>query len=276
MNITAVRTAFFSPTGGTKKVLDAIAAATGLPPGVPANLTTPRSLTETIPAFRRDELVVLGAPVYSGRLPRVAAQRIQRLKAPGTPAVLVVVYGNRDYEDALRELRDTAVAAGFTPIAAAAFIGEHSFSNSKTPIAADRPDQADIEAAAGFGRQVQAKLAGLPALEAVPALAVPGNHPYKAFTPAMEEQQAQTTAPVVDAAKCIACGTCVNVCPVGVAAFLGPSAVGRCLRCHTCIRRCPTAARSFPADTPTAAGIAKAAAWLSASFSQRREPVLFL
>ena len=42
-------------------------------------------------------------------------------------------------------LKDLAVEAGFKPIAGGAFIGEHSFADSKFPIAHRRPDQKDNE-----------------------------------------------------------------------------------------------------------------------------------
>lgn len=58
------------------------------------------------------ELCVIAVPVYGGRVAATALQRLQRLKGNGSPAILVVVYGNRDYEDALLELRDTAVQLG--------------------------------------------------------------------------------------------------------------------------------------------------------------------
>ena len=61
-----------------------------------------------------------------------------------SPAVAVVVYGNRDYDDALLELRDWCVAHGFVPVAGAAFIGEHSYSRPDRPIAGGRPDNPDL------------------------------------------------------------------------------------------------------------------------------------
>lgn len=64
------------------------------------------------------ELCVIAVPVYGGRVAATALQRLQRLKGNGSPAILVVVYGNRDYEDALLELRDTAVQLGFVPLTA--------------------------------------------------------------------------------------------------------------------------------------------------------------
>ena len=83
---------------------------------------------------------------------------MRRVKGDGTPAVLVVVYGNREFEDALIELRDLMVEQGFRPVAGAAFIGEHSFSNDATPIALGRPDAEDLVKARAFGEEVRTTL----------------------------------------------------------------------------------------------------------------------
>ena len=56
----------------------------------------------------------------------------------------MVVYGNRDYEDALLELSDRAKDWGLTPVAAGAFIGEHSYSRPSLPVAEGRPDEDDL------------------------------------------------------------------------------------------------------------------------------------
>ncbi len=63
----------------------------------------------------RGGLTIIGVPVYTGRVALEAVRGIQRFKAKNAPAVLVVVYGNREYEDALLELQDIVVEAGFTP-----------------------------------------------------------------------------------------------------------------------------------------------------------------
>lgn len=101
-------------------------------------------------------LIAIGAPVYGGRVPLDVVNYLQTLHGNGQAAVLVAVYGNRDYEDALLELRDIAKDRGFVPVAAAAFIGEHSFSTEESSIAAGRPDKADIESAEKFADSVPA------------------------------------------------------------------------------------------------------------------------
>ena len=97
------------------------------------DLTPPEA---RIPPFveMQAELVVIGAPVYGGRIPIDAKFRLQRINANNTPAVIVVMYGNRKYEDALLELNDIVVETGFKPVAGGAFIGKHSFENDSIPI----------------------------------------------------------------------------------------------------------------------------------------------
>ena len=73
--------------------------------------------------------------------------------------MLVALYGNREFDDALVELRDLSAAKGFNIIAAGAFIGEHSFSTPTQPIAAGRPDADDLKQAIQFGKQVATKIA---------------------------------------------------------------------------------------------------------------------
>ena len=99
-------------------------------------------------------ITVIVVPVYGGRIAETALERMEGIYGQDSPAVAVVVYGNRDYDDALLELRDWCVAHGFVPVAGAAFIGEHSYSRPDRPIAGGRPDNPDLQKARAFGEQV--------------------------------------------------------------------------------------------------------------------------
>jgi hypothetical protein len=125
MDINAAKLIYFSPTQTTRKIIEGISQGLQFANLEHVNLTLPAAETQKFPVFS-DDLALIGSPVYSGRLPAVAISRFRKLKGNGAPAVIVVVYGNRAYEDALLELRDVALEAGFKPIAAGAFIGEHS------------------------------------------------------------------------------------------------------------------------------------------------------
>ena len=117
--------AHFSPTGGTKRVADAIAAGFAVP-------VAQMDLTKADSAFSlggHDGLMAV-LPVFAGRVPQIALERLSALKGSGQKAVAVVVYGNREFDDALLETRDALEANGFRVIAAAAFIAEHSMHRS--------------------------------------------------------------------------------------------------------------------------------------------------
>ena len=265
MNLASVKLIYFSPTHTTRRILEGIAHGM---PGLPIDhldLTPPLTRTQEFEA-PHDALAVIGAPVYGGRIPIEAVYRLRRLKGNGAPAVLVVVYGNRAYEDALVELRDLAVEQGFTPVAAGAFIGEHSFSNAATPIAHGRPDLDDMRHAAEFGKRVQEKLETLPACDCLPLLYVPGNVPYK------ERQTPSQIPPVRQEALCAKCGKCVTVCPTA-AIMMGDTVVTNpslCIICCACIKSCPAGARTI--EDPRIRQIAER---LSLNCRTRQQPEMY-
>ena len=158
MPVNLVQSIYFSPTRTTARIVAAIARGTQLPAAEPLDLTPPEARTWRIEAAQ-DALAIIGAPVYGGRIPPEAVVRLRRLRAHETPAGIVVVYGNRAYEDVLLELRDLVIEQGFIPIAAAAFIGEHSYSTEVTPIAHGRPDVLDLAQAQEFGALIRDRLA---------------------------------------------------------------------------------------------------------------------
>lgn len=217
------------------------------------------------PIEMEGELFVIVTPVYGGRVPALALQRLQRLKGNGAPAILVVVYGNRDYEDALLELRDTAISLGFMPLTAGAFIGEHSYSTPELPIAAGRPDTDDLQQAREFGKTSLEKWNRLHTTDTpIPELAVKGNFPYKPWTPGAPACPTCTES-------CFACGECIEVCPTHAIQFNADQTgietdIHRCIKCCACVKYCPNEARKF--STPFAA-------ILHEKCSTRRQPELF-
>ncbi len=240
MEIETVRLIYFSPTGTTRRVLQGIAQGLAATVGAPVDLTPPAAETQDIPALG-DGLALIGAPVYAGRIPPVAARRLRRVQGRDTPAVVVVVYGNRAYEDALLELRDLVVAQGFVPVAGAAFIGEHSYSTAAMPIAAGRPDAADLALAAAFGQRVRERLAAVKALAELPPLEVPGKRPYRQW------RWGTPIPPASDAARCTLCGTCATVCPTGAITLAGrvQTNAAECILCCACVKSCPSGAMAL-------------------------------
>ncbi len=178
MHIRSLKLIYFSPTQTTRKVLEGIAQGTKTGAVECIDLTLPDVRGGVFGALN-DELAIIGTPVYAGRVPLAAVERFKRIRANRTPAVFVVTYGNRAFEDALLELRNLAEEARFVPVAAAAFIGEHSFSVDEIPLAAGRPDARDMDRAREFGKTVVRKLGSITRLNELSPLQVPGNYPHR-------------------------------------------------------------------------------------------------
>lgn len=262
----SLKLVFFSPTETTAKILNGIAQ------GIDHDIVRRTDLTPPDARFReveqlRDELTIIGTPVYAGRVPAEAVRRLQLIKGHDTPAVVVVVYGNREFEDALLELRDIVAGLGFRPIAGGAFIGEHSYSSAATPIAAGRPDREDMEKARRFGESIQEKLNRLQTIADMPVLQVPGNYPY------VEWGHPPSMAPITVESLCTLCAECAAACPtaaitVEASVFTDKEA---CIRCSACIKKCPSGARKWEN-----ARIDQIRKWLNENCGQRKEPRIYL
>ena len=288
----------FSPTCTSRKIAEAVAAGmTGISGGTAGYADASRQIrTIDLTLDRSDspivvgagETVVLGAPVYAGRVAPEAVRRLQRIKAAAgavIPTVVTVTYGNRDYEDALVELYDLAVSLGLSPFAAGAFIGEHSYSTPEMPVAEGRPDTLDLTDARIFGGECARKLDSSGAFA---PFHIKGNRPYKEpFRPASDTSHKASgastdggpakPAPAVPPAPvtadgCPLCGECVRVCPTGAVSIdLNARKVltdpSLCIRCCACVKACPAGLRTYA--TPIAT-------FLHEHCSARRDPETFM
>ena len=131
MKLEKIWAIYFSGTGTTRRTVERIAGGIASRLNLPAesvDFSRPAVRQETL-GFGEMDLVVFGTPVYAGRVPNVLLPFLQeRIVGGGALAVPVVLFGNRNYDDALIELRNILAADGMHPIAAGAFVGEHSFS----------------------------------------------------------------------------------------------------------------------------------------------------
>lgn len=224
--VTAV---YFSPTGGTKKYVRAIAEKLSSEPQF-IDLTDPQTRGKQY-SFGKDDLVIFGAPVYAGRLPMIEGGIFDNFQGSNTAAVFTVSYGNREFDDALLEEKDILEARGFKGVAASGWIAPHTFSDR---IAAGRPDAQDLQAVNTFAEQIKEILQK----DDPGVLSVPGNRPYKDAKP-------MTLAPQATE-DCIACGLCAKVCPTGVIdkEDVKKSDASRCIACLACVKKCPKHART--------------------------------
>ncbi len=199
---------YFSPTGGTKRVMDCLAQ--GWDKAEALDLSDPTTDYSSF-SFGAEDLCLIGVPSFGGRVPQTAVERLGKMKADRTPAVLVCVYGNRAYEDTLLELSDTLTAAGFRPRAAVAAIAEHSIMHQ---FAAGRPDEADARELAEFAERIKVSLME----DADKELTLPGNRPYKPFGGTLKPSVTES---------CTGCGICAKVCPVQAISVDNPKILQR-------------------------------------------------
>lgn len=266
MNVSRIKLIYFSATGTTQKVLESIAKGIAVEDVAHINLTLPKSAQQTVPPFS-DELVIIGAPVYGGRLPVEAINRFKQLKASKTLAILIVVYGNREFEDALLELKNLAIELGFNPVAGGAFIGEHSFASEAVPIANGRPDGPDIQKAMAFGSKIKNKIIKLQSPDAPVELEIPGSFPYEATG-----ARPMAVSPITQKDTCTVCGTCAGVCPTAAISINASvsTQVELCIRCCACVKSCPEGARMI--EDSMWKDIAN---WLNQNCGERKEPQFF-
>ena len=231
---------YFSPTHTTRKICQAIASGMGE--------KNPKILNITLPSVRKELIskpdsamtgikhLIVGAPVYEGKLPVQVIECLNALRGKDKKCTLVVVYGNRDYGIALRHMAEILTGKGFTITAAGAFIGQHSYSNV-IPVAMGRPDEKDLELAAQFGTRAIGVSSYLTAEDMPIQIDMfsrsKGYHPLK---------------PVFYPEKCSQCASCAEVCPIGIidpetGGYIHRNATDDCIGCMACVFSCENEAR---------------------------------
>lgn len=246
-----LRTIYFSATGTSKKV--ALAISQTIATEFVVEDITFQSLQNT--TYATNDLLCVAVPVYGGGVTPVALKRLEAIRGNNTPAVVVVVYGNRNFERAAVQMSDFLAERGFITIAVAAFVGEHSYSTEQYPIAVGRPAEGDINDAKHFGQLVKEKLArGIESVD-VSALQCPdsGEENVKAFVEFVKGYQAEQAKnpikllPITDEDRCVMCGVCVDVCPMEAIDRENVSVVDStlCIKCCACVKECPKEAKTL-------------------------------
>lgn len=269
-----INTLYFSATDTTRKVV------TGIAEGIAGRMdgqTKVNHIDFTLPAgrekpavFGKDDLVVVGVPVYAGRVPNVLLSYLHTISGNGALAVAIVLFGNRDYDDALLELADILAEQNFTVISGGAFVGEHSFSKT---LGANRPDEKDMALVNDFAGQIYAKLTAQTEFNHIN---VKGNRPYRKYYVPKDENGApvkdfRLITPITNE-DCTDCKLCAEVCPMGSIDYDKPSEInGICIKCCACIKICPVQAKYF--DDPN---YLRHKRELEIAFDRRSEPETFI
>lgn len=249
----------FSPTGGTQHIVNILTENWGYTIHK-VDLTNAMTDYTTI-QFGEEDLVIIGVPSYSGRVPTVAAERISQIKSHHTNCILVCAYGNRAYEDTLIELKDIVEQHHFNVIAAVAAIAEHSIMHQ---YAKGRPDLQDEHELLSFSKQILTKLTNK-LHNPVESLQIPGNRPYRKLS----------SVPLVPKAhlNCIECGLCAKNCPTQAIHLRDVHKVDRkkCIACMRCVTRCPVSTRGVNPFIVSVAALA-----LQKACSKRKQNELYI
>ena len=249
MKIRTVQGVYFSATGTTERVVTCVAKAAAMVAGAEYksfSFSLPLA-REQLLEFTNEDLVVIGIPTYAGRVPNLLLPFIrEKILGNGALATPVTLFGNRNFDDALIELRDILQGNGFYTISAGAFVGEHSFS---TILGADRPDDEDMALAAKLGEETAKKIQHMysPPAEAIPVKGEVPLRPY--YTPRDRHGNPINilkVKPKTNISKCVKCGLCAAVCTMG---SIDPddvsSVTGICVKCNACTKKCPAQAKYF-------------------------------
>lgn len=218
---------YFSPTGGTKRVLDIVCAPWDCEKEYADLSAIPKTALPM--SFREGDLCVVSVPSFSGRVPQFILPILQKLQGNGAKAILISTYGNRAFDDTLLELKDTMEQSGFLCCCAIAAATRHSV---VPKYGAGRPDAEDAKELQQFSKQCRAALQ-----EPYSPVHVPGSKPYREYTPIPVKPKANK--------RCIGCGLCAKSCPVHAIPSSNyrtctPSA---CISCLQCVAACPEHAR---------------------------------
>ena len=218
---------YFSPTGGTEKVVETLASVWENHEKIDLTPLEAKSNKE----FKEEDVCLIAVPSYGGRVPAIAVERISKLKVNNAKAIAVVVYGNRDYEDTMLELQEVLENCGFRVGAMVTAIAEHSVERS---VAANRPDSKDIDELTKFAKEIKEKFnLGDINTELKPK----GNKPYREYNGIPLKPKGCW--------GCNGCGVCATVCPVGAISKDENKKVDKekCVSCMRCIKACPSNAR---------------------------------
>jgi len=261
---------YFSPTGTTKKVCAAVARGMGARDFQVFDITLPAIrasiMNNTKTVFENIDHLIVGAPVYSGKLPLQVLECLRAIDGDGKGSSAIVVYGNRDYGVALHRMVELLAEHNFNVSAAGAFIGQHSYSDI-IPVAMGRPDELDLEKAHHLGlRSLSANICLSPEHIPVQIDMVSKSNKYSSIKPFHID------------AQCIQCGKCAKKCPVGLLCsdtgkYLNREAKKHCIGCMACVNICIQKAKIAKVN-PIAKLIIKLI--LRKASKERKEPLIIV
>lgn len=249
MSISRIVCAYFSPTGGTKRV--AMALQKGFlegikdytPQVISFNCLTLARRSEHTPQFTANDLLVFAYPVFYGRMPW-ALQDWPQLQGNGASAIVVSVYGNRAIEDGERETMAMLKKHGFKIVGRIEAIAEHSLCRT---LAAHRPNEQDQAKLRDMTKQIMQTI----------VTAEKEDHELKTLsfddqTPLKPRAQVATVPqPLIVDESTIECHKrSVLMCPCGIidpeTLRVEEANLSQCMNCTVCMHICKANNRGYP------------------------------
>lgn len=226
----SVYSMYFSPTGGVKRVMDILTVELSIARQIDLSLADD---DYSAYSFRSEDVCLIGVPSFGGRVPSVVLERLRQTRANGAMAVLVVVFGNRAYDDTLLELKNEASACGYTVGAAVAAVAEHSIMRQ---YGKGRPDAQDEIELRQFSKEIAELITNR---KNIKDFAVPGNSQYIKYGGVPFKPKADKA--------CTKCGQCAEKCPVQAIHRDNPASLDKkkCISCMRCITVCPQNVRKL-------------------------------
>ncbi len=236
----------FSPTGGTRKIVEAFSSGLGMPIMKTIDLTLPKD-REKWDGEVEGDLLVVGVPVNASSFPAVIYSSLKKLSGHSRNAVPIAVCGGIYVGDCLGEVSGLLRTHGFRIPAAGNFIAQHSFATDRIPLNKGRPNETDLNIAREFGVNVAKKVRqngsdittiGLGRLY-LQCFSRGSLDAQGSYFPEKYHKDQYVTVDDKATRNCDKCGRCSEICPTG-AIDSGTLKINdaTCIRCFACVTKC--------------------------------------
>ncbi|MBQ9691310.1 MAG: EFR1 family ferrodoxin [Eggerthellaceae bacterium] len=246
MSTTTVHELYFSPTGKTFGVVDLVAQEISHSMNVALkkmNITLPQSRKRDL-YFSKHDIVILGFPVYAGKLPNKILPFIKNnIHFHGARVVALVTFGNRSFDNALAELTYIVAENGGELMGAAACVVPHVFSAT---LGEGRPNASDVADIKDFAHRTIERIYKEKNLSCAD---VSGDAEAPYYTPLGIDGAPVMflkAKPKTYASRCVDCKKCAHLCPMAAIDLICTHEVpGTCIKCQSCVQVCPHGAKYF-------------------------------
>ena len=197
----------------------------------------------------KDDLIILGAPVYGGFLYKEFRNYLKNIDFNNKAVAIVLLYGNATIMFSKREIISIVKKNNGNVVGYGEFIGEHSYSTKELPVAINRPNSEDINMAISFGNAIREELKNN--IEKNKSLSLFDRFIGKvADIKPVHTGRRIFTIPKTDYELCDNCGVCIKKCPKACIDNHIITDKKACIVCMACVKACHKNARISKAKNP--------------------------